>query len=56
VTNSLVPSANVVVDDAAGALLIHRTDNDNWAGLHLYSRGVLGANQSATEKSLEIIV
>lgn len=30
--NSLVPSANVVVVDGAGALLlIHRTDNDNWA-------------------------
>ena len=30
--NSLVPSANVVVVDDAGALLlIHRTDNDNWA-------------------------
>jgi ADP-ribose pyrophosphatase YjhB (NUDIX family) len=29
---SLVPSANVVVVDDAGALLlIHRTDNDNWA-------------------------
>ena len=30
--NSLVPSANVVVVNDAGALLlIHRTDNDNWA-------------------------
>jgi 8-oxo-dGTP pyrophosphatase MutT (NUDIX family) len=30
--NSLVPSANVVVVDDAGALLlVHRTDNDNWA-------------------------
>ena len=30
--NSLVPSANVVVVDGAGRiLLIHRTDNDNWA-------------------------
>ena len=30
--NSLVPSANViVVDDAGALLLIHRTDNDNWA-------------------------
>jgi 8-oxo-dGTP pyrophosphatase MutT (NUDIX family) len=30
--NSLVPSANVVVVNDEGALLmIHRTDNDNWA-------------------------
>ncbi|NLT55293.1 MAG: NUDIX domain-containing protein [Actinomycetales bacterium] len=30
--NSLVPSANaVVVDDAGRLLLIHRTDNDNWS-------------------------
>ncbi|MFI9593611.1 NUDIX hydrolase [Nonomuraea sp. NPDC052265] len=30
--NSLVPSVNVVVTDEAGALLlIHRSDNDNWA-------------------------
>src|SRR3954447_6691222 len=30
--NSLVPSANVVVVDGEGRLLmIHRTDNDNWA-------------------------
>ncbi len=30
--NSLVPSANVVVVNDAGALLlIHRDDNDNWA-------------------------
>ncbi|MDR7279132.1 NUDIX domain-containing protein [Catenuloplanes atrovinosus] len=30
--NSLVPSANVVVtDDHGRILLIHRTDNDNWA-------------------------
>ncbi len=30
--NSLVPSANVVVvDDAGRVLVIHRTDNDNWA-------------------------
>ena len=30
--NSLVPSANVVVVNHAGELLlIHRTDNDNWA-------------------------
>jgi len=30
--NSLVPSANVVVVNEAGQLLmIHRTDNDNWA-------------------------
>ncbi len=30
--NSLVPSANVVVtDDRGRILLIHRTDNDNWA-------------------------
>jgi ADP-ribose pyrophosphatase YjhB (NUDIX family) len=30
--NSLVPSANVVVvNDAGELLLIHRTDNDNWA-------------------------
>lgn len=30
--NSLVPSANVVVVDGRGALLlIHRSDNDNWA-------------------------
>lgn len=30
--NSLVPSANVVVEDGAGnVLVIHRTDNDNWA-------------------------
>ena len=30
--NSLVPSANVVVvDDTDALLLIHRTDNDNWA-------------------------
>lgn len=30
--NSLVPSANVVVVNEAGALLlIHRDDNDNWA-------------------------
>jgi len=30
--NSLVPSANVVVVNDAGALLlIHRSDNDNWA-------------------------
>ena len=30
--NSLVPSANVVVvDDAGRVLMIHRTDNDNWA-------------------------
>ena len=29
---SMVPSANVVVVDESGALLlIHRTDNDNWA-------------------------
>jgi 8-oxo-dGTP pyrophosphatase MutT (NUDIX family) len=32
VANSLVPSANVVVVNDEGALLmIHRTDNDNWA-------------------------
>ncbi|MBT8226368.1 MAG: NUDIX domain-containing protein [Dactylosporangium sp.] len=30
--NSIVPSANVVVVNGAGQiLLIHRTDNDNWA-------------------------
>jgi hypothetical protein len=30
--NSLVPSANVVVvDDTGRVLLIHRDDNDNWA-------------------------
>jgi 8-oxo-dGTP pyrophosphatase MutT (NUDIX family) len=30
--NSIVPSANVVVvNDAGELLLIHRTDNDNWA-------------------------
>lgn len=30
--NSIVPSANVaVVDDAGRILVIHRTDNDNWA-------------------------
>jgi len=30
--NSLVPSANVVVtDDAGRILMIHRTDNGNWA-------------------------
>ncbi|GAB7040209.1 MULTISPECIES: NUDIX domain-containing protein [Catenuloplanes] len=30
--NSIVPSANVVVtDDQGRILLIHRTDNDNWA-------------------------
>lgn len=30
--NSLVPSANViVVNDRGALLLIHRTDNDNWA-------------------------
>ena len=30
--NSLVPSVNVVVaNDAGDILLIHRTDNDNWA-------------------------
>ena len=30
--NSVVPSANVVVvNDAGKLLLIHRTDNDNWA-------------------------
>jgi 8-oxo-dGTP pyrophosphatase MutT (NUDIX family) len=30
--NSIVPSANVVVvDDESRILLIHRTDNDNWA-------------------------
>jgi len=30
--NSMVPSANVVVtDDAGRILLIHRSDNDNWA-------------------------
>jgi 8-oxo-dGTP pyrophosphatase MutT (NUDIX family) len=30
--NSLVPSANVVVVNEAGqVLMIHRTDNDNWA-------------------------
>jgi ADP-ribose pyrophosphatase YjhB (NUDIX family) len=30
--NSIVPSVNVVVVDEAGRLLlIHRTDNDNWA-------------------------
>lgn len=30
--NSLVPSANVVVTNEAGEILmIHRTDNDNWA-------------------------
>ncbi|GAB6897718.1 NUDIX hydrolase [Kineosporia succinea] len=30
--NSLVPSANViVVDDRGRVLVIHRTDNDNWA-------------------------
>ena len=30
--NSLVPSANaVVVNDAGALLLIHRSDNDNWA-------------------------
>jgi ADP-ribose pyrophosphatase YjhB (NUDIX family) len=30
--NSIVPSANaIVVDDAGRLLLIHRTDNDNWA-------------------------
>ena len=30
--NSLVPSANVVVvNDAGQLLMIHRTDNDNWA-------------------------
>jgi 8-oxo-dGTP pyrophosphatase MutT (NUDIX family) len=32
VANSVVPSANVVVVNDEGALLvIHRTDNDNWA-------------------------
>jgi len=32
VATSVVPSANVVVVDDSGALLlIHRTDNDNWA-------------------------
>ena len=30
--NSLVPSANViVVDDDGRVLMLHRTDNDNWA-------------------------
>jgi 8-oxo-dGTP pyrophosphatase MutT (NUDIX family) len=30
--NSLVPSANVIVVNESGAvLMIHRTDNDNWA-------------------------
>jgi ADP-ribose pyrophosphatase YjhB (NUDIX family) len=30
--NSMVPSANVIVtDDAGRILMIHRTDNDNWA-------------------------
>jgi ADP-ribose pyrophosphatase YjhB (NUDIX family) len=30
--NSLVPSANtVVINDAGELLLIHRTDNDNWS-------------------------
>ena len=30
--NSIVPSANaIVVDEAGRLLLIHRTDNDNWA-------------------------
>jgi ADP-ribose pyrophosphatase YjhB (NUDIX family) len=30
--NSVVPSANVVVtDDGGRVLVIHRTDNDNWA-------------------------
>jgi ADP-ribose pyrophosphatase YjhB (NUDIX family) len=30
--NSLVPSANVIaLDDAGRVLVIHRTDNDNWA-------------------------
>ena len=30
--NSLVPSANVVVvNDVGDVLMIHRTDNDNWA-------------------------
>ncbi|HEY6794243.1 MAG TPA: NUDIX domain-containing protein [Kineosporiaceae bacterium] len=30
--NSMVPSANVVVtDDAGRILMIHRSDNDNWA-------------------------
>lgn len=30
--NSLVPSANVIVtDDAGRILMIHRSDNDNWA-------------------------
>ncbi|MFF5207807.1 NUDIX hydrolase [Streptosporangium sp. NPDC000396] len=32
VPNSLVPSVNViVVNDAGDILMIHRTDNDNWA-------------------------
>ena len=29
--NSLVPSVNVVVDDAGAILMIRRTDNGNWA-------------------------
>jgi ADP-ribose pyrophosphatase YjhB (NUDIX family) len=30
--NSLVPSVNVgVIDESGAVLLIHRTDNDNWA-------------------------
>ncbi|WP_433609542.1 NUDIX hydrolase [Dactylosporangium sp. CA-139114] len=44
--NSLVPSANaVVVNDAGELLLIHRTDNDNWS----LPGGAMEAGESMTD-------
>jgi len=44
--NSIVPSANVVVVNGAGEiLLIHRTDNDNWA----LPGGALDLGESLTD-------
>lgn len=44
--NSVVPSANVVVtDDAGRILMIHRSDNDNWA----VPGGALDLGESLTD-------
>ena len=44
--NTLVPSANVVVVNEAGAvLMIHRTDNDNWA----FPGGAMDVGESLTD-------
>jgi 8-oxo-dGTP pyrophosphatase MutT (NUDIX family) len=47
--NSIVPSANVVVvNDAGDLLLIHRTDNDNWA----LPGGAMDAGESLTDTAV----